>query len=80
MSTDMYDTSQRPTLRVRINQIDYTTVQPGDLDNSSLSCVPVIRVFGNSSTGEKACVHIHQVYPYFFVEYTARLDPNYGEP
>ena len=69
---------QEPTLRVRINQIDYTVVQPGALDNSVLPKVPVIRIYGGFSKGTKTCVHIHQVYPYFFVEYTGKITPSIG--
>ncbi|KAI0669901.1 hypothetical protein C8Q78DRAFT_976102 [Trametes maxima] len=65
-----------PTLRVRINQIDYTVAPPGPLDNSSLYRVPVIRIYGDSSVGLKTCVHIHQVYPYFFVEYLEKMHPD----
>ncbi|KAG1749999.1 uncharacterized protein EDB91DRAFT_1309620 [Suillus paluster] len=66
---------QEATLRVLINQIDYTVASPGTLDNASLPRVPVIRVYGASSAGKKACVHVHQVYPYFFVEYGGKLSP-----
>ena len=66
------------SLSVLINQIDYTLAPPGPLDNSSLSRVPIIRVYGASSAGQKACVHIHQVYPYFFIEYTAKVTPDSG--
>ena len=65
-------------LSVLINQIDYTLAPPGPLDNSSLSRVPIVRIYGASSTGKKACVHIHQVYPYFFIEYTAKVTPDNG--
>ncbi|OSD03436.1 hypothetical protein PYCCODRAFT_1409114 [Trametes coccinea BRFM310] len=68
--------SQPPSLRVRINQIDYTVVPPGLLDNSSLHRVPIIRIYGDSSAGLKTCVHIHQVYPYFFVEYLGKMHPD----
>jgi DNA polymerase zeta len=70
---------QEATLRVLINQIDYTVTSPGALDNTSLPRVPVIRIYGASSTGMKACVHVHQVYPYFFVEYGGKLSPENGE-
>lgn len=66
---------QEATLRVLINHIDYTVAPPGALDNSFLPQVPVIRIYGASSTGTKACVHVHQVYPYFFVEYGGKLNP-----
>ncbi|TFK89962.1 hypothetical protein K466DRAFT_574493 [Polyporus arcularius HHB13444] len=68
--------SQIPSLRVRINQIDYTVVPPGPLDNSILPRVPVIRIYGDSSLGLKTCLHIHQVYPYFFVEYLGKMNPD----
>jgi DNA polymerase zeta len=74
MSSD----SRPPALRVRINQIDHMMVKSDILDNSTLHRVPVIRVYGDSSKGVKACVCIHQVYPYFFVEYTGSLHPEDG--
>ena len=66
-------------LRVRINQIDYSLIPPGNLDKSNLPRVPVIRIFGSSSTGQKACVHVHQVYPYLFVDYSGPLTPRHGK-
>ena len=74
----MTPSSQSPSLRVRINQIDYVVAPPGPLDNSSLYRVPVIRIYGDSSLGLKTCVHIHQVYPYFFVEYLDKMHPDAG--
>lgn len=71
-------TSQDPSLRVRVNQIDYTVAPPGALDNSTMYRVPVIRIYGDSSLGVKACVHIHQAYPYFYVEYTGKMEPDTG--
>lgn len=70
--------TQEPSFRVRINQIDHTIAQSGPLDNSSLPHVPIIRIYGESSTGQKACVHIHQVYPYFFIEYAGKMNPDSG--
>lgn len=70
---------QEPTLRVRINQIDYIVNQAGPLDNTGLVRAPVIRIYGDSSIGKKTCLHVHQVYPYIFVEYQGRLDPDSGE-
>jgi len=71
--------SQKPALCVQINQIDHILIQPGSLDNSSLPRVPVIRIFGASSLGKKTCLHVHQVYPYFFVEYTGKLNVACGQ-
>ncbi|KAF8078614.1 hypothetical protein FPV67DRAFT_1465830 [Lyophyllum atratum] len=69
--------SKQATLRVQITQIDHTLIQPGPLDNSSLPRVPVIRIYGASSVGKKTCLHVHQVYPYFFVEYSGKLTANH---
>ena len=68
------------SLSVLIHQIDHILAPPGPLDNASLPRVPVIRIYGASSTGEKACLHVHQVYPYFFVEYTGNMTPDHGKP
>ncbi|TFK41148.1 hypothetical protein BDQ12DRAFT_697053 [Crucibulum laeve] len=67
--------SQQAKLRVSINQIDYNLITPASLDNTSLPRAPVIRIYGSSSAGTNACVHVHQVYPYFFVEYPCKLHP-----
>jgi len=70
--------SSSPVLRVRVNHIDHILVEPGPLDNSSQHVVPIVRVYGISSIGKKTCVHIHQVYPYFYIEYTGKVDPESG--
>ena len=67
-----------PQLSVQINEIEYSTEPSGDLDNTKLLRAPVIRIYGTSSLGKTACVHIHQVYPYFYVEYLDKLNPNHG--
>ena len=72
-------TSRVPSLRVRINQIDYTVEPTGPLDNTTIPEVPIIRIYGESSIGRKACLHIHQVYPYFFIEYAGIMSPDNGE-
>ncbi|KAI0033173.1 hypothetical protein K488DRAFT_48291 [Vararia minispora EC-137] len=64
-----------PILRVQITQIDHYLAQSGRLDCTSLPKAPVIRVYGQSSLGFSCCLHIHQVYPYFYVEYPGRMDP-----
>jgi DNA polymerase zeta len=71
-------TSNSPVLRVRVNHIDHILVEPGPLDNSSQPLVPIIRVYGISSIGKKTCVHVHQVYPYFYVEYAGQVNPESG--
>ncbi|KAH7102034.1 hypothetical protein BKA62DRAFT_701193 [Auriculariales sp. MPI-PUGE-AT-0066] len=64
-----------PELRVRINYIDTTTAKPGQLDNGEKQQVPIIRIFGTSNLGYSTCLHVHQVYPYFFVPYTFDTSP-----
>ncbi|KAI0296211.1 hypothetical protein BC826DRAFT_1005902 [Russula brevipes] len=65
-----------PALEVQITQIDYSLDVPDNLDNSSLPKVPVLRIYGAASVGKKkCCLHIHQVYPYFFVEYSGKMSP-----
>jgi DNA polymerase zeta len=65
-------------MRVRLDNIDHALERPGPLDESSLPKVPVIRIYGLSSTGQRACLHVHQVYPYFFVDYSGSLNPDKG--
>ncbi|KAF9509344.1 hypothetical protein BS47DRAFT_1349354 [Hydnum rufescens UP504] len=69
-----------PNLRIRITNIDTTVVRgPNpELDETSLPCVPVIRVFGQLDLGNNSCngcVHIHQVYPYVYIEYNGSKHP-----
>ncbi|CEG83153.1 Putative DNA polymerase [Rhizopus microsporus] len=65
------------TISIRIVDIDHYLQRPCFLDrtyspfcDNPLSRVPVIRIFGSTDAGQKACVHIHQIYPYFYVPYT----------
>ena len=66
-------------ISVRVNNIDYVVASTGPMDDpGELERVPVLRIYGTSSTGDKACVHVHQVYPYFYIEYAGLLDPDSG--
>ncbi|KIJ27195.1 hypothetical protein M422DRAFT_785005, partial [Sphaerobolus stellatus SS14] len=69
-------TSPESSLRIRLDNIDHVLAKPGPLDDSELPKVPVIRIFGLTSTGLRACLHIHQVYPYFFIDYYGSLNPD----
>src|SRR6266702_7756133 len=68
-----------PALEVQLTQIDHCLIAPDDLDNTTLPKVPVLSIYGSSSLGQKCCLHIHRVYPYFFVEYTGKMNPGSGE-
>ena len=68
-----------PALEVHITQIDYSLDPSNSLDNTCLPKVPVLRIYGASSVGKKCCLHVHQIYPYFFVEYTGKISPGSGE-
>lgn len=72
-------TAHMEPLKVRITNIDWSLVRSGSLDNTRFSRCPVIRVFGVSSAGLKACVHIHQVYPYFYIPYDGPMAPEDGK-
>jgi len=64
-------------LRVRIVYIDYyfEDLQP----TSDVSRQPVIRIFGSTWNGQKCCVHIHRVLPYFYVQLPPKLCRDFEE-
>lgn len=67
-----------------LTNFDYVLVRPGRFDRaesafasrSKLPIVPVIRAFGATRGGQRCCVHVHNVYPYCYVEYTQALVPD----
>ncbi|GAA5804066.1 hypothetical protein HPULCUR_009552 [Helicostylum pulchrum] len=61
--------------------MDHYMAKPTSFDRTytpfsakTLSKVPIIRIFGSTLAGQKVCLHIHQVFPYFFVPYTIPKD------
>ncbi len=65
-----------PTVQVRLATIDYYMAPPmkdHDVEHSAcmggckLKQVPVVRVFGSTPAGQKVCLHLHRLFPYFFV-------------
>ena len=68
-------------LSVRIITMDYYMSIPLDgLDNSystyrgsEIKKVPIIRCFGSTNTGQKICLHVHQILPYFYIPYDGSL-------
>ncbi|KAK9238290.1 hypothetical protein V1525DRAFT_358797 [Lipomyces kononenkoae] len=75
---------RRPPFRFQLNCIDYYHGVPSlyDRNQSPLGAneeyefykVPIVRVFGNSDSGQKVCAHIHGIYPYLFIDYSGSLD------
>ncbi|KAK9434378.1 hypothetical protein V1505DRAFT_359959 [Lipomyces doorenjongii] len=78
------DDLRQPVFRFQLNCIDYYQGVPssydrnisplGDNEEFEFSKVPIIRVFGNSDSGQKVCAHIHGIFPYLFIEYSGSLD------
>ena len=60
---------------LRIVDADFYLAKPiADLDVKYSNCrernvikVPIIRVFGSTPQGQKCCLHIHNVFPYFYI-------------
>jgi hypothetical protein len=74
-------------IRFRLSAIDSVpTWEPSPFDNRRspyskelLRQVPVIRIFGATDKGQRVCAHVHGTFPYVFVEYKGKLDPDSGE-
>nr|CAH7768167.1 unnamed protein product [Callosobruchus chinensis] len=69
---------------VRIITVDYCMCTPipgfdatySEFRAAPVNVVPIVRVFGSKSTGEKICLHIHGVFPYFYIPYDGIEEPN----
>ncbi|RZB70336.1 DNA polymerase zeta catalytic subunit [Asbolus verrucosus] len=69
---------------VRIVNADFYMTSPiqgldvmySDFRGSSVTQVPVIRIFGSADTGKKICLHIHGVFPYLYIPYDGSEDAN----
>jgi len=60
-------------ISVRMVTVDYylsspvSGVDPTFADGRAVLRVPVLRIFGPTAAGQKACVHLHGVFPYLYV-------------
>lgn len=73
-------------IRFRLSAIDY--IQAPDrskYDNrrspfakDELRAVPVIRIWGATDRGQRVTAHVHGAYPYVYVDYKGKLDPESG--
>uniref|UniRef100_A0A2M4B8C7 DNA polymerase zeta catalytic subunit n=1 Tax=Anopheles marajoara TaxID=58244 RepID=A0A2M4B8C7_9DIPT len=65
------------TTSIRIVSVDFYLSKPdpqfdvcrSEFRGTEIKQVPVVRLFGSSSTGVHSCVHIHGVFPYFYIPY-----------
>ncbi|XP_066138537.1 DNA polymerase zeta catalytic subunit isoform X3 [Euwallacea fornicatus] len=68
---------------VKIVVLDYYMSAPtpgldviySEFRSSTISQVPVIRCFGSLETGKKICVHIHGIFPYLYIPYDGKTNP-----
>ncbi|CBQ72168.1 probable catalytic subunit of DNA polymerase zeta UPR-1 [Sporisorium reilianum SRZ2] len=77
--------SSDPFFRVRLINIDHVLTVPTPLDRTqcafnaegqSLRKVPILRIFGATPAGQRVCLHVHNVYPYCYIQYKGSLDPD----
>ena len=62
---------------VRIVSLDYYLAPPiqaldptwSELEGTGVHRVPVIRIFGSTPLGQKTCLHVHGVLPYFYIPF-----------
>ena len=74
-SSASFPTSSQSVFSCRVVDIDYYLTSPvkgldvsySDFAGEAVQKVPIIRVFGATPVGQKACVHIHGVFPYLYV-------------
>ncbi|CAH1173828.1 unnamed protein product [Phaedon cochleariae] len=54
--------------------IEGLDVMYSEFRGASVNQVPILRLYGSIPTGEKICVHIHGVFPYFYIPYEGGQD------
>ncbi|KAG9286506.1 hypothetical protein G9A89_014672 [Geosiphon pyriformis] len=73
---------REPILKLSIINIDSYLASPGPWDlkcsftlSGKSNRVPVVRIFGRTQSGQRACLHVHQAFPYLYIPYTGSLEP-----
>ena len=46
--------------------------------NEHHAFVPTIRIFGSTSSGQRACAHVHGVFPYIYFRPVEMYDRNFA--
>ncbi|KAJ2952055.1 hypothetical protein O0L34_g4319 [Tuta absoluta] len=75
MSVSSSSSIVKPEFSVRIVVCDHYLTKPipgidviySEFRGSDIKQVPVLRIFGSAPDGRKACLHVHGVFPYFYV-------------
>jgi DNA polymerase zeta len=79
--------SRNAIISLQVNNVDSYQNPPLRFDKSvyadvrstiNLPQVPVIRMFGTTRDGYNAMVHVHGVFPYFYIRYKGGLNPDEG--
>lgn len=52
----------------------------GQLDTTGLSSTSDLDADSNTNLDANACLHVHQVYPYVYIDYDGSREPSAGEP
>ncbi len=83
------------TIRFRLTDIDSETSYQSDSEYAQrvspfyknkdgstmlLDSAPVIRLFGATDKGQRVVAHVNGVFPYLYVRYRGKLDPDSGKP
>lgn len=75
-----------PGHRLVLSAAEYSLLPPGPYDTfrsalcpgGRLPRVPVLHAFGVDEHGARCCYHVHNVFPYLYIEYTELLEPQHG--
>ncbi|KAK4700567.1 hypothetical protein P7C70_g5677, partial [Phenoliferia sp. Uapishka_3] len=82
------DPTSSALIRFRLSHIDVVTKAAAPTSNfetrtspfspkgTRLGAVPTIRIFGATDRGQRVVAHVHGAFPYVFIEYKGKLDPD----